>query len=289
MGRSALGRSVLFVVLVASTALTGLSSFGGTSECRASPGPPAPQGTHWYYRVDRTNNRHCWYLQPAGMQVRSHEIIPLSKPRPQIVAEQSLAPTQQSDLQAWPSQPATAEGVLIEPIESPIGARSAAHFATRWPDMPASVDLGDDSVPPQSDYVAEHESPHTEELISTRFVSADAISQSPHKSTNAVKFGSVFIAGAISVILFQTLLKLARVLSSSLTRPRLKNELNDGSEINLSKLMWALRRVDENLNATEPRRYSPLKAHELVTDERAPKRDHRDRRADSALPRLVRR
>jgi len=285
MERSALGRSILVVaVLVVSIAFTGQSTFGETTGCRASPGPPAAQGMHWYYRVDRANNRHCWYLQAAGLQVRSHEIVPLSKPQPQIVAEQPLEQSQKDDFQTSPSQPATAEGVLIEPRDS------AEHFTARWPDLPASVDLGaSDLAPPASDYDSEHALPHSEEPVSsTQVVPPETISQLPHKSTNAPMFGSVFIGGAISVILFGGLLKLTRVLSSFLARPRLESELEYGYEMSLSELMQALRRVDETFEAAETRPYSPRKPRELFADERAPKRDHLDRRAHSALPRLIR-
>jgi hypothetical protein len=280
MKRSALKRSALFVVLVASLALTGQSTFGQTIECRASPGPPAAPGMHWYFRVDRTNNRHCWYLQSADTQVRSHEIVPLSKPRPQIVAERSLGPSQKDNLQTSPLRPAMAERALIEPSEPPVGVPSAAHFTARWLDLPASVDLGaHDFAPPRRDYAIEQVSPHSEELmLSTRLVAPDTISQLPHTSTNAVKFGSVFIAGAISVILFGTLLKLSRMLSSSLRGPRLKIEVEDSSEISLSELMRALRRVDETLKAAETRHYSPLKPRELVADKRAKRRSSRSAR-----------
>ena len=115
-------------------------------------------------------------------------------------------------------------------------------------------------------------------ILSTPFVAPDAISQLPHSPGNAVKFRSVFIAGAISVILGGSLLKLTRVFTSSLTKPRLKRDLDDSSEIILGKLMRALRRIDESLK-TEPRRYSSLKARELAADERA-QRDHLDRLAD---------
>src|SRR3974390_1255200 len=118
MKRSALGRRVLFVVPVVSIALTGHSTFGATTKCRASPGPPAAQGMHWYYRVDRTDNQHCWYLQSAGMQVRSREIVPLSKPRSQTIGELPLAPSQEDEVQTSLSQSATTEGVPIEPNET---------------------------------------------------------------------------------------------------------------------------------------------------------------------------
>jgi len=333
MERSALGRSALFVVLVASIALTGQSTFGGMTECRGSPGPPAAQGMHWYYRVDRTNNRPCWYLQSAGLQVRSHEIVPVSKPRPEVLVEPSLAPSQKDDVQTSPSQPPTAEGVLIQRGEPPIGTPVEAHFTARWPDLPALVDLdAPDFAPPSSDYSGEHALPHSERpvlsephftarwpdlpasvdlgasdfappteysgehalpyseqpVLSTQVVLPDTISRLPHKSANGIKFGSVFIAGAISVILFRGLLKFIRVLSSSLGRVRLKSKLDDGSEINLSELMWALRRVDDTLKRAETRSYSPRKPFELVAHERAPQREHLDRRPQSAPARLIR-
>jgi hypothetical protein len=270
MERLAPGRSVLFVVLVVGIALTGQSTFGATTECSASPGPPAAQGMHWYYRVDRTNNRHCWYLQSAGMQVRSHELIPLSKPRPQIVGEQPLASSQEDDVQKSLSQPVTAEGVLIEPNEPPLGAPLAAHFAARWLDLPPAADLDTYAVS-RSDYAGQHASSSKQPMLSTRLVAPETISQLPQKSTNALKFGSVFIAGAISMILLGGLLKLTRVLPSSLPRPRLRSELDDGSEMSLSELMRALRRVDETFKAAETRPYSPFEPRELA-DERAPKR-----------------
>jgi hypothetical protein len=286
-----MGRSVLFVVLVASIASTSQSTFGGTTECMASPGPPAAQGMHWYYRIDRTSNRHCWYLQSAAMQVRSHEAVPPSKPPlARIGPEQSPAGSQKVDLQTPPLQPAPAEDVRIEPIEPSIDAPSAAHFTARWPDVPASMDLAYDFASSRRDIAAEQTSPRAEEaMLSTRFASPDAVSQSLHKSRNPVKFGLVFIAGAISAILFATLLKLARVLSSFLTTPRRKGELDDGPEISLSELMRALRRVDESLKTTEPQRYSRRKARAFVAEQRTPKRNHLDQPAGSALPRLVRR
>ncbi len=31
--------------------------------CLASPKKEAPQGSHWYYRIEHPSNRHCWYLR----------------------------------------------------------------------------------------------------------------------------------------------------------------------------------------------------------------------------------
>src|SRR6516225_12267964 len=33
-------------------------------DCLAGPNTAAPQGSHWYYRLDRLTHRQCWYLGP---------------------------------------------------------------------------------------------------------------------------------------------------------------------------------------------------------------------------------
>ena len=40
-------------------------------ECKTKPDSSAPAGSHWYYRVNRADQRHCWYLGPEGAKVRS--------------------------------------------------------------------------------------------------------------------------------------------------------------------------------------------------------------------------
>jgi hypothetical protein len=42
-------------------------------DCVAKPNSAAPQGSHWYYRVDRPANRRCWFLGPHGLKVRQAE------------------------------------------------------------------------------------------------------------------------------------------------------------------------------------------------------------------------
>ena len=42
-------------------------------ECVAAPNSQAPQGSHWYYRIDHENQRKCWYARPEGVKVRNAE------------------------------------------------------------------------------------------------------------------------------------------------------------------------------------------------------------------------
>ena len=60
--------SIAFVVtLLVSGIDVGMPDTARADDCLTAPNSPAPQGTHWYYHVDRTNQRKCWYVR-AGSQ-----------------------------------------------------------------------------------------------------------------------------------------------------------------------------------------------------------------------------
>ncbi|HEY6257121.1 MAG TPA: hypothetical protein VIY51_15155 [Xanthobacteraceae bacterium] len=56
--------------------------------CAARPGATAPQGSHWYYRLDRATHGQCWYLGPEGTKVapppthRAQSVLRLPTARP---------------------------------------------------------------------------------------------------------------------------------------------------------------------------------------------------------------
>jgi hypothetical protein len=43
--------------------------YGAADDCLTEPKGEAAAGQHWFYRVDRGTNRHCWYLKGRGEQV----------------------------------------------------------------------------------------------------------------------------------------------------------------------------------------------------------------------------
>ncbi|MGY3036491.1 hypothetical protein ACVIIV_005661 [Bradyrhizobium sp. USDA 4354] len=51
---------------VSQNAPTASSTATAAPDCLAAPKDAAPQGQHWYYRLDRTTKRKCWYLRAAG-------------------------------------------------------------------------------------------------------------------------------------------------------------------------------------------------------------------------------
>jgi hypothetical protein len=63
----------MLVVLAASAVAISLGATAGDAadECLSGPKGTAPQGSHWYYRVERSSGRHCWYLGSEGQKVRS--------------------------------------------------------------------------------------------------------------------------------------------------------------------------------------------------------------------------
>jgi hypothetical protein len=56
----------LIALLLVSGIDVGMANTARADDCLTEPKSPAPQGTHWYYHVDRTNQRKCWYVRAPG-------------------------------------------------------------------------------------------------------------------------------------------------------------------------------------------------------------------------------
>jgi hypothetical protein len=63
---------VPIVFILAEFFVVGRAS-NAADECIGKPNAPAPQGSHWYYRTDRTSNRQCWYLEKESVKARASE------------------------------------------------------------------------------------------------------------------------------------------------------------------------------------------------------------------------
>jgi len=64
--------AMLAILVLVSTARSG-GAEPATDDCIAKPNSAPPQGSHWYYRVDRAANRRCWFLGPEGLKLRQAE------------------------------------------------------------------------------------------------------------------------------------------------------------------------------------------------------------------------
>ncbi len=246
------GGSLAVVVLATIVALTGKSSASETIQCRTSPGAPAPPGTHWYYRIDRTNNRHCWFTQAAGLPVHSQRNGMPSNATLHIGREQISAP-----LQTDPTELSQLETAGQDSTDTPSVDVPTTKFTARWSDLPKSVDL--DRHESRDNYASRPVAADSiKPMASTEFVAAVSKRELPHKSTRALYFWSIFLAATLSMILFGGVLKLTSWLYSSVASRRTPN---DYAETDRNELVRALRRVDEAFNT--PQSFSPSVA---VTD-----------------------
>jgi hypothetical protein len=141
----------ILVVLPATAALMAQSTLveATVDECKTRPGSATPAGTHWYYRVNRAHNQHCWYLGSAGTVVRARGAIAnahrhlarrvttvLQKQSPQY--DRKLHP-QTASVQMTPARTMLAAAASPEP---PVPERATpTDFAARWPELPKSRDL----------------------------------------------------------------------------------------------------------------------------------------------------
>jgi hypothetical protein len=105
---------LILALLIAATAGADRAARG--EECLAGPNAQAPQGSHWFYRVDRAAHRKCWYLGDA---------------------KRRRASTQTNARRNAPVPEAGDEA----PAPPPVPAREAAPdpgFGTRWPEAAAT-------------------------------------------------------------------------------------------------------------------------------------------------------
>src|SRR5580700_9318230 len=170
--------SAFLIMVPATILLTTEATLGepAAEQCKASPGGAAPRGMHWYYRVNRATNKHCWYLGPGGAHVKSHtatvavaDALAARKANP--VDADNAAPMQTAFAQ---TQTASAQTALAQaaPADQAATANQAVGepgFGSRWPeDLPKAEDLEQSEPAPVSDSYAERRD-------------TDAIAQMPSK------------------------------------------------------------------------------------------------------------
>jgi hypothetical protein len=307
--------SGILILLPATMLLTVQSGFGGSTsgECRPSPGASAPAGLHWYYRVDRTNNRHCWFLHSDGMQISAHGDVVSLKPRHENVAKQAReTTTQSSTIQVAPPQLETAPPAHDEtPFLAPsLPEHTAIDFAAPGRDLPKSLDLDARELATGSNrYAAEPVAAEAEEQMpSTSYVvPGGGLSQN---SAGEADLWSILLVGVLGItllLLLRDALKIARILHRRAQRRRVRASFETGGSrsasgvwhrtagwrppapndpayspaTSLNELMRVLRRVDTELDS--PRSFAPADVEIITspTDRGISKDNYLDRRVHS--------
>jgi hypothetical protein len=241
---------ILLVGLVLTPAVlvvTGHSSLGEAKgdECRAKPDSSAPAGMHWYYRVDRTNSRHCWYLHEQGMRV--HSLIESAPRHP--ATRNDVADEQIREIPPVTGTPWPPSAITVEPAN--------LNFAGRWIDLPKSVDLNaHEPVGASNGYAAEQrmenrQGPLPPALAGVSAVSGD-VRQNAGPQTN---FGSLSLAGAVVLALLlvsEALIRFIRASGWSLLRRHERSQPGYYSEAQAAPLDAAPDPGWSNGTASEP-------------------------------------
>jgi hypothetical protein len=126
--RMKLLKRAIFLILVAGVCFSVLPS-RAADECLSQPNSNAPQGSHWYYRVDRTNQRQCWYLGAERAKPRPQQQQSASASPPPPASKPAERPAPQT---ATPAPQTTTEVAAI-PVKTTVIRVSAADDAILRP------------------------------------------------------------------------------------------------------------------------------------------------------------
>src|SRR5260370_15801365 len=137
-----------FLTCVALTTVAG-SSARAADDCITGPKGQAPQGSHWYYSLNRVTHRKCWYLGAEGLKVRhvaspkpSSSAMPTLRQRAEIPTLKSVAAAHAEQLIEGP---AAALPIVANPTAQPLPEATEVAAAgvnsrrwalsSRWPNQ----------------------------------------------------------------------------------------------------------------------------------------------------------
>lgn len=208
--------SVGLALIPAAILVSAHSSLGEAKgdECKAKPDGISPAGLHWYYRVDRANNRHCWYLHTQGMPVHS---------RIDVVSHSSDVQNDAAGQQVGKTPPVTNTPRPEYEQSETTAEQPAGEFAGRWVDLPRSVDLNTHAFVTESNgYAAEHTVENKQEQLPPALAKAPATSGEARQNVGSqTNFGSISLAGAVVLALLlisEALVRFARASAWGLLR-----------------------------------------------------------------------
>jgi hypothetical protein len=140
-----------FLTCVALTTVAG-SSVRAADDCITGPKGQAPQGSHWYYSLNRVTHRKCWYLGAEGLKVRQVASPKASSFARLTLQQRAEMPTLKSVADAHAEQliegPSAEPPIVANPTAQPLpeatedaaaGVNSRGWaLSSRWPNEPNS-------------------------------------------------------------------------------------------------------------------------------------------------------
>jgi hypothetical protein len=241
-------------------------------ECLTKPNSPAPQGQHWYYRIDHANNRQCWRLGEEGLRVQkiapqTQKTAPQTQKEPApIVAAPPVAPARAQNFETTGAAAARAEATHAEAMSdanpATVATPSPWPESPRMPDLPPSVQAAPQAEPVQGVRTASAADavPVAENSAAANEPSAPAPAEEPSQSSASpatTKSGEIDHTFALLMIVF-AVLGIAGPIIHFVDRRRKRRIIITEQE----PPRWA--RV-VNLNAPAPRVQLPLPSDPPVT------------------------
>lgn len=198
---------------VSQNAPAGSSTANAAPDCLASPKDAAPQGQHWYYRLDRTTKRKCWYLRAAGDKdsARTAQTAQAASDAPSADAP---APPQQAvqDARAEyltprsgaapktpnaPAQASAAPPVQQAADQTADGDAQQPTGAAPWPDV--STATASPAPPPTPTVVAAAAQPSAKPSKSPSPMATAAADGTTDKPTGSLQMLMLVIGGALAL------------------------------------------------------------------------------------------
>ena len=223
--------SAIFVGLLASMPLTTISHGAvlAADDCLSKPKGLAPEGSHWYYRIDRASKRHCWYLgdqrerlsrakpqdsAPIADSASPQKETATQRPVTDAYAELPLPQTrveQQPNASALQRIPATtANAASVEngqAANAPDAKTQLSVIASRWPD-PSGVSSSV-SPAPATDNSGEAVQLNTEQAPPAAVATSATADLSSEKQSGSVQMlllvmmGALVLAGVMGSAIFR--------------------------------------------------------------------------------------
>jgi hypothetical protein len=158
LSRMTLLMPAVLAICLAANCLT-VDASRAADECLSKPNAPSPNGSHWYYRIDRATNRQCWYLGPEGAKVRSPAPRAVSQARPPAAKArpQPISEANSEDEALQPAQAAHTENTTVVVVAAAEEDAAKENLSTRWSSLPKAANSGDRTSPAMSNSYAEEQ------------------------------------------------------------------------------------------------------------------------------------
>lgn len=195
-------------------------------DCLSGPKGGTPDGSHWYYRIDRVTKRHCWYLREETEKLSQAAPPAAASParpvaaKPEAAMQRSVADAR-AEFSAQPrfeqpkrgdepaiaasADPATIDNYGAAPLPGQTMPESVV--ASRWPDSSAaSAPVGPAPIKPDVVAAVSPPAPASKPAAVAAGAVADASAQAPSYSMPrllAALIAALAFAGILAGAMFK--------------------------------------------------------------------------------------